>query len=132
MAMQQMQPRRNSRNRLYNAPAPRAGRNWACWLLVLVIFAGAFSQIFSLAMLMHQHKQIDAANAQVQYLKNQERNARQALLQYTSDDSIEKRAEALGMIVAESENCEIRRVPVYMAAAVSDTNAQTAFAGGDQ
>lgn len=132
MSMHRETTRRRSgrSNELYNARKPRRVRSWACCVLIAVIFAGSLLQIGMLAQLMHQNKQIHNAGVQLQQLRNQVHNAKNALAQYTSAHEIRNRAEKLGMIELTTE--EIRRVNVTLTADNSDTNAQTAYSGGNQ
>lgn len=123
--------RRPVRNELYNARKPRAKkRSWACYVLVTVIFVGMFAQVFSLAQLMGQSKQIAAAKASMKQLKAEKQNLEVALNQHKNLKNVEARAEDLGMVPLSAD--AIRRVPVMMAANDSDTNAQTANNGGNQ
>lgn len=123
--------RRPVRNELYNARKPRARkRNWACYVLVAVIFVGMFAQVFSLAQLMGQNKQIADANRTLKQLRAEKQNLEVALNQHKNLRNVEARAEDLGMVPLTAD--AIRRVPVMMAAQNSDTNAQTASNGGNQ
>lgn len=123
--------RRTVRNELYNARKLRPKkRNWAVCVLVAVIFVGMFAQVYSLAQLMGQNKQIAAANASMKQLKAEKQNLEVALNQHKNLKNVEARAEDLGMVPLSAD--AIRRVPVMMTAQNSDTNAQTANNGGNQ
>lgn len=135
MAMQRTNPphtaRRNrGRSELYNARKPRRRFNWACCVLIAVIFIGSFAQVYSLACLMKQNGVIRENSAYVRQLRDDVRNAENVLLQHTNINVIRRGATALGMVAADS--CEIRHVQVTLSATGSDTNAQTAYGGGNQ
>ena len=121
--------RTGGRHQLYNARRKRGwtGRNWACALLVAVIFTGMFVQVFSLAQLMGQQKQIAATSRRIRELKSQKENMEVTLNQYKRLDALSERAEQLGMV--QPDMASVRRVPVTIASVESDTNAQTAFGG---
>ena len=133
MAMQHMDSRRNTRNRLYNTPVKRAKVNWACCVLTLVIFVGCFMQIFALSQLMAQKKLITETSEKNYAIEQQVKNARNVLSQYTNEDTVKKQASLLGMVETDEIDYEIRCVPVHTAANNnSDTNAQTVYNGGNQ
>ncbi|MDO4356668.1 MAG: septum formation initiator family protein [Clostridia bacterium] len=121
--------RRNGRHQLYNARRKRGwtARKLACATLVAVIFVGMFAQVYSLALLMGQQKQIVATTRQIRELKSQKENLEVALNQYKRLDLLSERAAKLGMVQPDAES--VRLVSVTMESTQSDTNAQTAFGG---
>lgn len=132
MAMQHRNARRQvRRGELYNARPTHKPYNWACLVLIAVIFAGSIMQVWQLVNLMGQNKRIAEETAYVRELRDQVRNAENLLLQHTNISVIERAAAKLGMAEVDAET-EIRRVPVILSARNSDTNAQTAYGGGDQ
>lgn len=131
MTMQRRNARRPVRaGELYNARQPKRRRNWACCVLIAVIFVGSVLQVWQLAGLMGQNKRIAEESTYVRTLRDEVRNTQNLILQHTNLEVISREAAKLGM-VAVSEDTEIRNVPVAVMAKNSDTNAQTAYGGQD-
>lgn len=102
--------------------------NWACCLLIAVIFIGSVLQIWSLTALSGQRKQIETETDNLKVLQDAVHNAENELIRVTNISLIERKAGELGLMKAEDE--EIRLVQIVQMAKNSDTNAQTAYSGG--
>ncbi len=121
--------RRDSRRQAHGARRRRGwtARKLACAVLIAVIFTGMFAQVYSLALLMGQQKQIVATTRQIRELQSQKENLEVALNQYKRLDLLSERAAKLGMVQPDAES--VRIVSVTTESTESDTNAQTAFGG---
>lgn len=115
----QMYTRRNERG--------RRRLQWPVMVLVTVIFVGMFAQLFVLARMTSQQKQIAAIVKNNFDLTSRRDNLQVTLNQRSNIDSLTERATELGMFYPGSDS--VRVVHVSVASAQSDTNAQTAYGG---
>ena len=96
---------------------------------VAVLFVGLFVQIFMIARLAGQNKQMQALETEMKTLRADADNLNLALNQYRSTARVETQAKKLGMEKPEAEQLRVVSVPEI----IEDTSAQSAgFAGAGE